>query len=327
MPRSGPTLLSKRTTSISRFRPCENCCHTNVTRSSSRLFRGEVTGCVVRCVRLELLPSVPSADSRPLFKSRLRPPCQAVEGRIGDCWAMLPLVLFAGVTLGVFFGWDWYQRIEAKREASEALERGEALMRARNPIGAVRELEEGLTKDSGNARIYGALAHAFAAAATSQASSAPRPAGQSPAVYAAERSVALDPTCGDCHGTLAMFLFYHEWQWALAEQHFTEAIRLAPDTESIRPAYAMYLALVGPDRRRSNRLISLCKGGRTRRHGSASARQFSTTLAGIRKRLPPQIRRCRRQPQPRGVGLAQQVAVSARSRRRSRTRTGPGSVP
>ncbi len=64
-------------------------------------------------------------------------------------------------------------------------------------------------------------------------------------MQAAERSVALDPTCGDCHGTLGLFLFYHDWEWARAEKHLREAIRLAPDTESIRPAYAMYLMMTG----------------------------------------------------------------------------------
>jgi tetratricopeptide (TPR) repeat protein len=42
-----------------------------------------------------------------------------------------------------------------------------------------------------------------------------------------------------------MFLFYHDGEWARAERHFHEAIRLAPDAEGIRPAYAMYLALTG----------------------------------------------------------------------------------
>src|SRR5688572_147252 len=83
------------------------------------------------------------------------------------------------------------------------------------------------------------------ATAPSAYDSFPRPPGQSPSVEAAERAVALDPRCGNCQGTLGFFLFYHDWQWARAEVHLQEAIRLEPSKEAIRPSYALLLVATG----------------------------------------------------------------------------------
>jgi DNA-binding winged helix-turn-helix (wHTH) protein/Flp pilus assembly protein TadD len=209
----------------------------------------------VRVVDPLAAPSPPPI-SEPAAHPKHSPPSEgpavtpaAREGSSG--WLTSPMARIAAtvamiaMAFGAWNGWRWYQRREVVRKASSALERGENLLRARNAAGAVRELEEAARNDPNNARIYGALAHALAASATSQPSSAPRPAGQSPAVQAAERGVALDPTCGDCHGTLGLFLFYHDWEWARAEKHLGEAMRLAPDDEGIRPAYAMYLMATG----------------------------------------------------------------------------------
>ena len=73
--------------------------------------------------------------------------------------------------------------------------------------------------------------------------------GTSPSVQAAQRGVDVDPACATCHGTLGFFLFYHDWQFQKADEHFRTAIRLDPARESIRPSYAMLLAVTGrPER-------------------------------------------------------------------------------
>jgi DNA-binding winged helix-turn-helix (wHTH) protein/Flp pilus assembly protein TadD len=157
-----------------------------------------------------------------------------------------------GVTAGVLalsagtaLGWGWYEGQRVARASRSALERGRTLIREGNSRGAVAELQEAVRLDAGNARAHSTLAHALSNLSSSDSSSARRPAGRSPSVEAAERGVALDPQCGECQGTLGFFLFYHDWQWARADAHFREAIRLAPNQETIRPSYAMLLSVTG----------------------------------------------------------------------------------
>jgi tetratricopeptide (TPR) repeat protein len=120
------------------------------------------------------------------------------------------------------------------------------LLREGNGQAAVAELEEAVRLNPENARAYGVLAHAYNRRRFAEPSSAVvRPPGPSPSVDAARRGVELDPACGECHGTLALYLFYHDWKIAEAEWHFREALRLAPDADEIAPDYAMLLAATG----------------------------------------------------------------------------------
>lgn len=179
----------------------------------------------------------------------------AIELPVGERWTAAltrrPARWLAGtaavlaLTAGAAFGWKWYQGRHATRQSDAARERGDGLLREKNARGAVAELQQAVRLDPNNARAYGSLAHALAALATVDSSSARRPAGSSPAVTAAERGVALDPLCGECQGTLGMFLFYHDWRWVDAETHYREAIRLEPQREGIRASHAMLLSAVG----------------------------------------------------------------------------------
>jgi tetratricopeptide (TPR) repeat protein len=114
-----------------------------------------------------------------------------------------------------------------------------------NAKAAMAEHQEAIRLDPTNARAYGSLAQALNAVNRGVSTSAVRPIGQSPSVQAAQRGVELDPACAECHGTLAFFLFYHDWQFKQADEHFQTAIRLNPDDASIRPSYAMLLAVTG----------------------------------------------------------------------------------
>ena len=160
-------------------------------------------------------------------------------------WITAAVVLTMAAIPAYWFGSRWLEQERRLREARDAYERGDRLLGERNAAAAAALLQQSISLDPSNARAYGALAHALAQTGTTQSASVSRPAGQSPSVIAAERSVALDPSCGLCQGTLGMYLFYHDWQWARAEQHFREAIRLAPEEESIFASYAMLLALTG----------------------------------------------------------------------------------
>jgi tetratricopeptide (TPR) repeat protein len=118
-------------------------------------------------------------------------------------------------------------------------------LRQGNAKAAIAEQQEAIRLDPKNARAYGSLAHALQAANRGASTSAVRPAGESPSVQAALRSVELDPACAECHGTLGFFLFYHDWQFQKADEHFQTAIRLDPHREGVRPSYAMLLAVTG----------------------------------------------------------------------------------
>jgi len=139
--------------------------------------------------------------------------------------------------------WFWQSRQAPKRASQALIDRAEALLRQGDAQGATAEFQNAIRLDPTNARAHASLANALHRYSTHDSTS--RAADASPALEAAERSVALDPACGDCHGMLGFILTYHHWQWARAESHLVEAVRLAPDREGIRPSYAMLLAATG----------------------------------------------------------------------------------
>jgi tetratricopeptide (TPR) repeat protein len=108
---------------------------------------------------------------------------------------------------------------------------------------AITAYQRAIRLNPQNAMAYGGMAHALNK--LSDQATVRRVPGTSPAVAAAQQGVDVDPTCGNCQGTLGLFLFYHDWEWAKAEWHLREAIRLAPQSTGIRPSYAMLLAATG----------------------------------------------------------------------------------
>jgi DNA-binding winged helix-turn-helix (wHTH) protein/Flp pilus assembly protein TadD len=185
--------------------------------------------------------SAPSA-SPPIVETASATPAPAAR------WTQTRAITAAAVVIVVvglaLASWVWWQRTSSIRYSLAAETRAAELRRQGNARGAAEELREAIRLNPGNARAYAALAHALQAISP-ELTSAVRPQGQSPSVREAARGVEIDPQCGGCQGTLAFFLFYHDWQWAQAEERFQLAIRLAPDDASIRPAYAMLLAVTG----------------------------------------------------------------------------------
>jgi DNA-binding winged helix-turn-helix (wHTH) protein/Tfp pilus assembly protein PilF len=154
-------------------------------------------------------------------------------------WLGLIIVLaLAGTVVGIA-DWPWSSR----RESAAALERGRDLLARGDVRGATLELQRAIALDDRNALAHSTLAHALHK--TSTQSLVQRPAGQSPALQEALRAVAIDPRCAPCQGTLGFFLSYHDWQWARAETHLVEAVRLDPGAAAIRPSFALLLVATG----------------------------------------------------------------------------------
>lgn len=61
------------------------------------------------------------------------------------------------------------------------------------------------------------------------------------AFEAASKALELDSTLAEAHATLGYYKFYHEWDWAEAEQEFRKAISLNPNHELVYDWYGYYL--------------------------------------------------------------------------------------
>jgi DNA-binding winged helix-turn-helix (wHTH) protein len=189
-----------------------------------------------------------SIETVPRRGYRLSGPVQAIEPPPAAAAVDRPvrtrrwIVVGAGmvivaIAVGAPLAWRWRSPAgppppDARAASTTLVHRAEEFRRAGNERAAVAELKEAIRVDPSNANAYAALAFALQAADRE----------------AARRSVELDPACAGCRGAYGFFLFYHDWQFAAAEEQFREAIRLAPGQAGIRPAYAMLLAVTGrPD--------------------------------------------------------------------------------
>jgi TolB-like protein/predicted Ser/Thr protein kinase len=61
------------------------------------------------------------------------------------------------------------------------------------------------------------------------------------AKQAAQKALNIDPDLAEAHGALAYTLFQYEWKFQEAETEFREAIRLNPNSASLRLRFAEYL--------------------------------------------------------------------------------------
>jgi len=70
-------------------------------------------------------------------------------------------------------------------------------------------------------------------------------AAGSKAAACATRAIEIDPTLSEPHASLALARFWHEWDWAGAEEEFLRAIELNPSYASAHHWYAAFLNAVG----------------------------------------------------------------------------------
>jgi len=62
---------------------------------------------------------------------------------------------------------------------------------------------------------------------------------------AAEKALSLNETNAEAHNALANALFWNEWNWPLAEQHFARAIAINPSFSIAHHDYAFFLVAMG----------------------------------------------------------------------------------
>ncbi|MCB1019091.1 MAG: winged helix-turn-helix domain-containing protein [Acidobacteria bacterium] len=167
----------------------------------------------------------PPSEAAPRV-SRLRMPA------VGAVAAVVVLALLASL------GWQAWHRRSIRRQVSELRSEADRLYQERDYEQAARATQRAITLEPDNGRLYGELAH------TLHRMRGPTiELGQS--IELARKGVELEPNCAECQGTLGFFLFYHGWQWNEVREHYGEALRLAPDSVSIRPSLALLLAATG----------------------------------------------------------------------------------
>ncbi len=99
--------------------------------------------------------------------------------------------------------------------------------------------QQAIARDSTYALAHAGLADSYATMAVNSVT----PPGVSPpkAVAAARRAIALDPTLGEPHATLALMRAFQDYDWAGADREFDTAIRLSPNYATAHAWYAISL--------------------------------------------------------------------------------------
>ncbi len=104
---------------------------------------------------------------------------------------------------------------------------------------AVRFFQESIDADPTYAPAYAGLADCYAqlgyGSYISPEDSFPR------ARAAAQKALELDPTLADAHASLGYALMYYDWNFALAEREYKQAIELNPNSATARQWYAYLL--------------------------------------------------------------------------------------
>jgi TolB-like protein len=113
----------------------------------------------------------------------------------------------------------------------------------RSLMAAIRHFEDALKLDSHYALAYAELANCCATLCWN-GMYAPQEGGEK-AKAAACSAVQEGADLGEAHCALALVKFWYEWDWAAAEDEFTDAIRLAPSYAPTHHFYAQFLNVMG----------------------------------------------------------------------------------
>ena len=129
----------------------------------------------------------------------------------------------ASITGALVFA-RWNQQAELERRYSTALQ----LLRRRDLNSMVT------AADAFRVLVQQNPQFAPGWAGLAEASALIHPEDASASLELAERSVRIDPRCGECHAILGFILFTRHWKWTEAREHLTRAVSLSPDEPQIR---------------------------------------------------------------------------------------------
>lgn len=128
------------------------------------------------------------------------------------------------------------------KEARELYLKGRAFWNLRTQkdlLNGVEMFEQAISEDPGFGAAYAGLADCYTALGYA---SFLAPKESFPKAFeAASKALQLDSTLAEAHATLGYYKFYHEWDWAEAEQEFRKAISLNPNHELVYDWYGYYL--------------------------------------------------------------------------------------
>jgi tetratricopeptide (TPR) repeat protein len=104
---------------------------------------------------------------------------------------------------------------------------------------------QAIDRDPAYALAYSGLADAYGIRGLFYYGFAPPSETFGPARAAALKSLEIDPSLGEGHGSLAFVRLYYDWDWAAAEREFQRALELNPADTNARHQYSHYLLAIG----------------------------------------------------------------------------------
>jgi TolB-like protein/DNA-binding winged helix-turn-helix (wHTH) protein/Tfp pilus assembly protein PilF len=103
--------------------------------------------------------------------------------------------------------------------------------------------EQAIQADPSYALAYAGLADSYGL--LSNAGALDLDEGYSKMKSAALKALELDDQLGEAHESLGYYYFAFEWNWAMAEAEFRQAIKLSPNFADAHEGYALYLQYMG----------------------------------------------------------------------------------
>jgi TolB-like protein/Flp pilus assembly protein TadD len=117
---------------------------------------------------------------------------------------------------------------------------------------AVDYFSEAIEKDPGYAQAYTGLADSYALMGDWEYGVLAPAEAFPKAKAAATKALALDPTLGEAHTSLAFVLDVFDWNWKSAETEYRQAVALSPSYATAHQWYAWHLIVLG----RSNEAVA-----------------------------------------------------------------------
>jgi tetratricopeptide (TPR) repeat protein len=173
------------------------------------------------------------------------PPREREQRHFPSLRKAAPFALLAAIALLLASSRAWWAPTPRRNaEAEQAYKEGLDLLRIRD-LKSIRSgaklVRRAVELDPAYAKGWAGLAEA----AMLMDTYIPDGNGGQNCLQLAERSVKLDPQCGECEGILGFILFSRYWKWQEAGDHLSRALRLSPADPQIRYWSAQREAILG----------------------------------------------------------------------------------